>query len=689
MISWSSSNATSCTASGGWTGAVSTSGTYNTGALSASQTYNLACTGQGGTVTQSAAVTLSANPTTVVSTLPQISGVTVTGITPTSATVSWTTNSVTDGLVGWGPGASLSNIDGGVFDSKGSRTHSYTITGLYPSSFHAFFVRSRPVINGKFDPTKTNWAVYAADGCTGTCSFTTAAPPAGGFDYALEMTGPHNVVQGYDTYVALWPHTLVGKYKAFDLSATVTGLPPYTTLEWTERSQWGVSADHASGNSYSFYEFYLGYDIHLQTNVGGITPTGTYTLKVTGAGVGIPTHSATWQLIVNTPPAAVQHAKSYPPIPCLTANSKMLSGAACASNWTDTMNIYGQFWTPEDYTFNAAQVTANTPHCLYPAPLSAWPARCIRANDPATVVTASGGLTTQSWFYDGDLVFQHIGNYLGNPAKWYQGVANTNQSYRDKFVLPLNGHIQGYLLFTEGLYRDYMTRGDVSSKTAVDELVAFAAFSATPHAEFSITQTQREAAYRLEADLWGSKLDNPVRAGHPASYWLQYDVAHVIGQIEQQCTQNQPFEYFMTGLQAEALIKYYIETGSRDVRILPAVEQLAKCVALGWGGVVDDPYAFPYASAHATYGFTNHGGSNEVLNSLIAPMYAWLYMMTGDSAYLLIGDTVFQYGVTMPTSGGAKGTIGWVGNGGKQFSQSYRWSFDYVNWRLGNTNLAP
>jgi len=58
------------------------------------------------------------------------------------------------------------------------------------------------------------------------------------------------------------------------------------------------------------------------------------------------------------------------------------------------------------------------------------------------------------------------------------------------------------------------------------------------------------------------------------------------------------------------------------------------------------------------------------LNLLIAPAFAWLYRLTGDPSYRERGDRVF--------AGGVKGA--WLG-GGKQFSQSYRWSFDYVHWR--------
>jgi hypothetical protein len=57
-LTWSSTNATSCTAGGGWSGSKATSGTASTGALSASSSYNLTCTGSNNT---------SANASTTVS----------------------------------------------------------------------------------------------------------------------------------------------------------------------------------------------------------------------------------------------------------------------------------------------------------------------------------------------------------------------------------------------------------------------------------------------------------------------------------------------------------------------------------------------------------------------------------------------------------------------------------------------
>jgi hypothetical protein len=59
-LTWSSTNATSCTASGGWLGSRATSGSSTTGALNTTTTYALACTGAGGTANKTATVTVGA-----------------------------------------------------------------------------------------------------------------------------------------------------------------------------------------------------------------------------------------------------------------------------------------------------------------------------------------------------------------------------------------------------------------------------------------------------------------------------------------------------------------------------------------------------------------------------------------------------------------------------------------------------
>jgi len=58
-LNWSSTNATTCSASGGWTGTQQLSGSYSTGVVNQTTVYTLSCTGAGGTSSASATVSVS------------------------------------------------------------------------------------------------------------------------------------------------------------------------------------------------------------------------------------------------------------------------------------------------------------------------------------------------------------------------------------------------------------------------------------------------------------------------------------------------------------------------------------------------------------------------------------------------------------------------------------------------------
>lgn len=58
-LSWSATNATSCSASGGWSGTKPMSGTQNIGPLTANATYKLTCSGAAGTNSSSVTITVT------------------------------------------------------------------------------------------------------------------------------------------------------------------------------------------------------------------------------------------------------------------------------------------------------------------------------------------------------------------------------------------------------------------------------------------------------------------------------------------------------------------------------------------------------------------------------------------------------------------------------------------------------
>lgn len=61
-LSWNAIDANSCTASGGWSGVKSPSGTESVGPLTADTEYSLACSGNGGTATKSVSVRVLGDP---------------------------------------------------------------------------------------------------------------------------------------------------------------------------------------------------------------------------------------------------------------------------------------------------------------------------------------------------------------------------------------------------------------------------------------------------------------------------------------------------------------------------------------------------------------------------------------------------------------------------------------------------
>jgi PKD repeat protein len=120
-LTWSSTNADSCSASGAWSGAQPTSGSLNTGALNQNATYNLSCTGTGGSASASATVTVSANTGTAVKASFSAS--------PTSGSAPLGVN-FKDTSTG-SPATWLWNFGDGSTSTLQNPTHQYASAGTY------------------------------------------------------------------------------------------------------------------------------------------------------------------------------------------------------------------------------------------------------------------------------------------------------------------------------------------------------------------------------------------------------------------------------------------------------------------------------------------------------------------------------------------------------------------------------
>ena len=126
-LSWSATNATSCTASGGWSGSQAISGSESTSALSATTAYTLSCTGTGGTTVQSATVTVTASTTAPTGTA------TLSWVPPTENTDGTPVTTLTGYHIYYGTsqGALTQSIA-----ASGATTTSYEISGLSSGTWY-------------------------------------------------------------------------------------------------------------------------------------------------------------------------------------------------------------------------------------------------------------------------------------------------------------------------------------------------------------------------------------------------------------------------------------------------------------------------------------------------------------------------------------------------------------------------
>lgn len=90
MLTWSSTNASSCTASGKWSGSKATSGSESTGSLTTSGDFTITCSGAAGSVTKTVSVAVSSTTLPVVSLTTSKTSVTSGG----SSSLAWSSSNV-------------------------------------------------------------------------------------------------------------------------------------------------------------------------------------------------------------------------------------------------------------------------------------------------------------------------------------------------------------------------------------------------------------------------------------------------------------------------------------------------------------------------------------------------------------------------------------------------------------------
>ncbi len=279
------------------------------------------------------------------------------------------------------------------------------------------------------------------------------------------------------------------------------------------------------------------------------------------------------------------------------------------------------------------------------------------------------------WYYDGIKVYYQIAAFTGDDV-WLKGVKSCITTYRDNGVLKLKGNVQGYRLFPHGLKMDYLKTGDAKSREAIVLLAkngAYAKRSRDPKDIESASKVvaSREIAYNINCWQTARELGEQ---GFGEDRYIKVALGHL--DILRDWLQNPGnpfpelsdngktgFQPFMFALTSEALIRYAESTFcdySRRLQILESIKEVAELTfKTAYLGQAESFYYESLAKAPA-----------PDLNLLICPVYGWLWHRTGDDKFREMGDKIFAGGVR-------KGSL----EGGKQFSQNYRWSFDFVRWR--------
>jgi hypothetical protein len=199
LLTWSTTNATTCTASGGWTGTKATSGSQSVSPTSTT-TYTLTCTGTGGSDSASATVTIS-TPAPIV-TLTATPGSITSG---QSSTLAWSTTNATSCTASGGWSGTKATSGSQSVSPTSTTTYTLTCTGPGGSGNQSATV----TVNG--------------------------APPPGSYVYPLAVgpTGRYLVDQNGK------PFLLVGN-AAWSLIAQLTDTAADTYL--ADRQQRGFSA---------------------------------------------------------------------------------------------------------------------------------------------------------------------------------------------------------------------------------------------------------------------------------------------------------------------------------------------------------------------------------------------------------------------------------------------------------------
>lgn len=378
QIDWNTSNATSCTGSGSWSGSIPTAGSQSITNITDARSYTLSCTGSGGTTQATAQIAVTAAPPAVTFTAssPVNAG---SGSTLTWSSTGATSCTATGGPTGW---AGAKAVAGTVLSAAlfANTTFGLNCTGAggtttaddvvvtvvtTPPAITITAAQSPLLYGGS---TTIDWSVTNATACGWAQGFTpgSSAPLSGSRStgqltaattYELACSNPGaQTARSVTVGVLPAPNPVITGFVA---SPDAIQSGEITALFWGSANTTACSIDNGIG-SVNLVEL-------SGENTGALTETTVFTLTCDGAGGTVASKTATVTVL---PPTV--------PVVSLTATpSEVASGSPSTLEWSSeyasTCTGYGgALWgagtgitassTPD--TASTGNLTANTAYAV-------------------------------------------------------------------------------------------------------------------------------------------------------------------------------------------------------------------------------------------------------------------------------------------------------------------------------------
>ena len=225
-LTWSSTDATSCTASGGWSGSKATSGSASLGPLTTNTTATLTCTGDGGTANDSVAITVTATPVQPTVTLSANPGSVMSGGSSTltwsstnatncTASGAWSGAKATSGTAPTGALTTQSTFTLSCTGAGGSAQQSTTVSiSATPPPAPTVTLTANPLTVASGGSSQLTWSSTNATSCTGSGAWSGTKPTSG------------NQSTGALTALSIYTLSCTGTGGTAQASATVDVTPP-------------------------------------------------------------------------------------------------------------------------------------------------------------------------------------------------------------------------------------------------------------------------------------------------------------------------------------------------------------------------------------------------------------------------------------------------------------------------------